>query len=221
MYYFVKNVKRWIKSVLGLRTYAKRYDQLLEEIDNLRPKTILEIGTNDGTNAVRLIKRASLYQNDVVYFGFDMFEVMNEANFLREFALQVPTQNKVEQYLVRNKCKRLHLFPGNTVETLRIEKERLPKMDLVFIDGGHSQETVASDWKNVQDLLHKDSVVFFDDYPNWGVGPIVDAIDPKYWDVKIMPIEDIFPVDRRFTKDPNVKKMRFKFARVKPHSNAL
>jgi hypothetical protein len=48
-------------------------------------------------------------------------------------------------------------------------KTQLPKMDLVFIDGGHSTETVATDWENVKDLLHEKSIVFFDDYPNWGV----------------------------------------------------
>jgi len=43
-------------------------------------------------------------------------------------------------------------------------------------------------WLNIKDLLHAESVVFFDDYPNWGVGAIVDKIDREKWDVRIMPV---------------------------------
>ena len=216
MYYIKKTLKRWIKGNLGLRTYPRRYDQLLEEIDTLRPKTILEIGTNDGINAARLFQRASQYRDDVVYFGFDMFESLNDATFLQEFALAAPSQEKVDKFLGRNECLRRQLFAGNTIETLRSKKAQLPKIDLVFIDGGHSEETVASDWMNVQDLLHARSVVFFDDYPNWGIGPVVDAIDREHWDVQIMPIEDVFSVNRRFTSESTSEKMGFKFVRVQP-----
>lgn len=214
MYYMKTTLKRLIKGILGFRTYPRRYDQLLEEIDILRPKTILEIGTNDGINAVRLVKRASQYRDDVVYFGFDMFESLTDAAFLKEFALAVPAQKTVDKFLHRNGCFRRHLFAGNTIETLDANKGHLPKMDLVFLDGGHSQETVASDWCNVQDLLHSGSVVFFDDYPNWGIGPVVDTIDREKWDVQIMPIEDVFSVNRRFSSGSGSEKMGFKFARV-------
>tara|TARA_Y100000766_G_C18870439_1_gene587985 strand:+ start:897 stop:1592 length:696 start_codon:yes stop_codon:yes gene_type:complete len=218
VYYLKKALKRWIKGNLGLRTYPGRYDQLLEEIDVLRPKTILEVGTNDGINAVRLFKRASKYRDDVVYFGFDMFESLTDATFLKEFALTVPSQKNVDKFLQRNGCSRRHLFAGNTIETLNTKKSQLPKMDLVFLDGGHSQETVASDWINVQDLLHEGSVVFFDDYPNWGIGPVVDTIDCEKWDVQILPIEDIFSVNPRFVTETKSGKMSFKFARVQARS---
>ncbi len=218
MYYMKKTLVRWIKGNLGLRTYPHRYDQLLQEIDTLHPKTILEIGTNDGINAARLFQRASQYRDDVAYFGFDLFESMNDATFLQEFSLAAPSQEKVDKFLGRNGCLRRQLFAGNTIETLRSKKAQLPKMDLVFIDGGHSQETVASDWMNVQDLLHARSVVFFDDYPNWGIGPVVDAIDREHWDVQIMPIEDIFSVNRRFRSESKGERMGFKFARVQPRA---
>lgn len=214
MYYVKKAIVRWVRNNLGLHTYPHRYDQLLEEIDKLHPRTILEIGTNNGINALRLFKRASKYRDDVEYFGFDLFESMNDATFLQEFSLAAPSQKAVEKFLARNGCLKPQLFSGNTCETLRSKKAQLPKMDLVFIDGGHSEETVASDWANVQDILHSKSVVFFDDYPNWGVGPVVDAIDRLRWDVEIMPIEDVFPVNHRFGLENRNEKMGFKFARV-------
>ena len=121
---------------------------------------------------------------------------MDDVTFVQEFTLATPAREKVDQFLGRNGVLRRQLFAENTIETLRIMKAQLPKMDLVFIDGGHSQETVASDWMNVQDLLHATSVVF-DDYPNFGIGLVVDAIDREHWDVRIMQIEDVFPVNPR------------------------
>lgn len=43
-------------------------------------------------------------------------------------------------------------------------KEHLGTFDFVFIDGGHSIETVASDWNSVKDFMGDKTVVVFDDY---------------------------------------------------------
>ena len=194
--------------------YPKRYEQLYKEIDSLHPRSICEIGTNDGINAVRLYQRASQYHNDVEYFGFDLFESIDRETFAKEFSLLVPSKDQVDQYLGRKGVRRRHLFSGNTTESLPMAKAQLPKMDLVFIDGGHSEETVASDWENVKNLLHKKSVVFFDDYPNWGVGPVVDRIDSEQWNVQIMEIKDVFLTEGRFSWGGKREHMAFQFARV-------
>lgn len=212
MYYQRKALAHCIMRLLGMRTYPRRYEQILAEIDHVKPKTILEIGTNDGLNAVRMFDRASRHREDVEYFGFDLFENMSRSTFLHEFSLTVPAQDKVSAYMRAHGVTRQTLFTGNTVESMKSAK--LPKIDLAFIDGGHSQETVAADWRNLQKFLHSDSVVYFDDYPNWGIRPVVDSIDRKAWDVRILPVVDIFPVNRKF--DPNSKEshMRFQFVRV-------
>ena len=216
MYYLKKALKHWVKVSLGISPYPKRYEQLYQEVDMLHPRTICEIGTNDGINAVRLYQRASQYSNDVEYFGFDLFESIDNVTFMKEFSLTVPTKKEVDQFLGRKGVRKRHLFSGNTMESLPREKERLPKMDLVFIDGGHSEETVASDWENVKHLLHEKSVVYFDDYPNWGIGPVVDGIDSGLWDIEVMEIEDEFLVDGQFDSEAKGERMKFKFARVKP-----
>jgi hypothetical protein len=66
-------------------------------------------------------------------------------------------------------------------------------MDLIFIDGGHSEETVGSDWANCEPLMHDQTIVYFDDYPRWGIGPVVDAIDRDRYDVTITKEFDEFP----------------------------
>lgn len=161
MYYTTKTLSGLARRLLGRRTYPARYDQILSEIDTLKPQTILEIGTNDGRNAARLYKRASLHRPDVKYYGFDLFEAMTKDTFAYESSLAVPTKSMVHSYLVRNSCTNIKLYPGNSLETLPAHKHDLPKFDLVFIDGGHSSETVSSDWMNIQDNLHQRSVVFF------------------------------------------------------------
>ena len=59
MFYIKEAFRRCIKGILGLCTYSSIYDQLLEEIDVLRPKIILEFGTNDSINPAPLSKSAS------------------------------------------------------------------------------------------------------------------------------------------------------------------
>ena len=60
----------------------------------------------------------------------------------------------------------VELVKGWTHETLPEYAHAHPdyKADLIFIDGGHSIETIQSDWDNVQSFISKDSVVIFDDY---------------------------------------------------------
>ena len=53
------------------------------------------------------------------------------------------------------------LFKGDTRQTLANFNE---PVDFVWLDGGHSIETIASDWENIKRVLTDDAIVFFDDY---------------------------------------------------------
>ena len=101
MYYLKKALKHWAKVCLGMSPYPKRYEQLFHEVDLIHPRTICEIGTNDGVNAVRLYQRASRFRNDVEYFGFDMFESIDSVTFMKEFSLAAPTRKEVDRFLER------------------------------------------------------------------------------------------------------------------------
>jgi hypothetical protein len=78
----------------------------------------------------------------------------------------------------------------------------MPPADLVFIDGGHSYETVSADWHNVQHLLHDQTVVYFDDYTNraaeihenYGVRRLLDDLDRSTWRVEILDPADSYIV---------------------------
>ena len=55
----------------------------------------------------------------------------------------------------------------------------MPKMDVIFIDGGHSEKVVGEDWEWCRKLMHWGTRCFFDDYvprPNYGVITTVEQI---------------------------------------------
>lgn len=195
MYYLRKRVGRAAKRLLGLQTFPPgRYRHIYEEIARLRARRILEVGTNDGLNAIEMARVIKRQGGETEYYGFDLFEALDRAALLREFSIPVPSQEKVARHLRRKGIKRAQLFAGDTTKTLPEAARTLGIMDLIFIDGGHSYETVLSDWNSVEPMVGPDTSVFFDDYPNFGIGKVVDGIDRNVWDVTVFPTVDRFPI---------------------------
>ena len=172
-----------------------RYDRIAEEVKRIKPSTIVEIGTCRGDNAERMI-RVALWYGNAEYYGFDLFEELNDETFGKEASRWPAGLENVTARLTgikqRGRTPRVHLYKGDTTKTLAAEVEKIGKADLIFIDGGHSYETVRADWENSLKLCHPGTVVFFDDYPNWGVGRLVDEIDRANWDVEIIAPGDYF-----------------------------
>jgi len=164
-----------------------RYDQLLPIIRDLKPKHVLEIGTWNGDRAI-----AMMSQTDGVYFGFDLFEGANAETDREES--NVKPHWPVER--VARKLDAAHvpwvLQKGNTRETLPRFREQFPdiKFDFAYIDGGHSIQTIQSDWDNVRQMMNPDGVVVFDDYytpesDRFGCNAVVSSLDHE-----VLPIED-------------------------------
>lgn len=134
-----------------------RYDQLLHAIDLFKPQSIVEIGTWNGRNAVRMIQQAQKHRENIQYIGYDLFEDANDKTDVDEF--NVKKHNSVIEIdsFIRKHCPlaEICLVKGNTRDTLRhIEA------DFVYIDGGHSIETIRSDYEAVKGSR----VVILDDY---------------------------------------------------------
>lgn len=133
----------------------------------------MEIGVANGENATTMVKTAirNFAPQKVEYYGFDFFE----GNRI----------DQVKRKLEKTRCK-FKLFKGNSVETLPKAMRTLPKMDLIFIDGGHSYETVKSDWENSRSLMHNETTVFFHNYDFSGVKKLIDRISRKEYQVEII-----------------------------------
>lgn len=149
------------KGNLKFRHGPARYSSLLQLIRQVQPRHIMEIGTWNGGRAVEMV-RASL---GATYYGFDLFEAASPLTDAAEKCIK-------KHYTVESVHKMLssqgipnHLYKGNTRETLtRFSEGRKPFLDFCYIHGGHSVETIQSDWEYVRKLMIPGSIVVFDDY---------------------------------------------------------
>lgn len=186
-----------IKKLFRVKGIAYRYDQLFDEAKKKRPKYIMEIGVWKGERAKKMIELAKRYNtaDSIHYYGFDLFETMDEEKYNKEVSKQPPSMDTIEEKL-KVTGAHIHLFKGDTTKTLPDAASNLPEMDLVFIDGGHSLETIANDWQYVSTMLGSGSTVIFDDYwsnrTDAGSKVTVDSINKDEYSVTILPIVDRF-----------------------------
>src|SRR5512135_127490 len=132
-----------------------RYDYLIQMVKRQQPTAILEVGTWNGRRALEMLMAAP----DAKYYGFDLFEDATPATDAEEKNVKPHhTLRGVRAYLDGFDVE---LHKGNTRETLAAFNERV---DFVWLDGGHSVETIRSDWENVRRCLMPNATVLFDDY---------------------------------------------------------
>ncbi|MBU1203302.1 class I SAM-dependent methyltransferase [Patescibacteria group bacterium] len=190
-------IRKILKKIGILPKQARRYSQLYTIIDKIQPKKIMEIGTWNGKRAISMIEEAKKYHNkeEIHYYGFDLFEDLSNEEYERELSKKPPSKQIVNDAISHSGAN-IHLYQGNTMEVLPAVASELPKMDFVYIDGGHSLTTIESDWLNTIKVMDKNTVVVFDDYwvnrEDGGCKPIVDKIDRTIFDVEILPITDKF-----------------------------
>lgn len=142
---------------------VKRYRQFAEIIDTIRPATIVEIGTNQGDRAEAVCRAALQHRDKVHYTGYDLFE---------DATPEINAEEKNKKPLARESevSKRLSAIPGVTFELIKGNTRTTLHgtdvvADLVFIDGGHSVETIRGDYEAVKGS----SCIVFDDYYTSGV----------------------------------------------------
>ena len=176
-----------------LNARGRHYKGLFEAIKEIVPANILEIGTSSGQTAIGMIRVAGKFseEDQIAYYGIDLFESGKPSQWEQEFTggYVPPAKADVEARLRNETAADITLVAIDSNDLPRSPPESWPKMDLVFIDGGHRVETVASDWKFAQTLMHDKTIVVFDDVFEElsfiGAKITVDAIDRSKYDVKI------------------------------------
>lgn len=179
----------------------RRYRNLFRLIRERRCRRFVEIGVWNGRTARRMIATAGLAYppSEIQYFGFDLWEELTDSLFTSELSKRPPAKREVERVL-SDTGARIELVQGNTRLTLPTSVERIGCADLVFIDGGHSEETIRSDWMNAKQLLRANSVAIFDDYyvdapdhiAGKGCQRLIDALDRAEFDVRLLEPVDVF-----------------------------
>jgi len=149
------------------------HSYLNEYIRKNNCKRIMEIGVYTGENAVSMVEAAiegAPDPREVEYYGFDLF--VNASS------------DQVGRELEQLGCT-FALFEGDTLETLPSSAASLPKMDLIFIDGGKSFAEATSDWQNAELLMHDGTGVFVHNADFTGVRRMLDQVSREKYRVEI------------------------------------
>jgi len=159
-------------------------DQFLSILNELSPKYVLEIGVFCGVtsrNICEFLNKKN--KDDFQYYGLDLFgsekkEEIDEIEplFLKNQNFSNPLKKIYYNYILKENLNsiesvskllqkfsnNIHLIKGDTKDTLK--EVPLGKIDFVFLDGGHSYETVTSDLTILYNGLQKNSYILCDDY---------------------------------------------------------
>ena len=203
---FLKFLYRIIKYLLGS---TKRYSFLLFSVFKTRPSSIIEIGVYNGNRAIELIETAKIFNKQVEYYGFDLFEEFYETKNRVKIELSKFPLSKKDIQNKLNKLAKIRLLKGDTKKTLPKFIRQKKKVDFIFIDGGHSVNTIKSDWNAIKKIISKKSLVIFDDYyeikknilNKYGCNNVITSLSAKAYKSKKFIIGDTF-----FDKFLNIKK---------------
>ncbi len=162
-------------SFIGKNTEGTRYYDICRVIEHYERKNLLEVGTWNGETASSMIQSAFNSSDEVHYTGVDLFEEATKANDEKEFnvkkhftkrSVELKLTALAEEYAKLNKKLTFYLMQGDSKEKLKILKDTALcktyniQPDFVFIDGGHSRETVTSDYEYCKNI----PVIIMDDY---------------------------------------------------------
>lgn len=204
--FFLKTIFRILKYIFfGYRRYA----HILINVLISQPNSILEIGVYQGRRSIEMIEAAKIFPKKISYYGFDLFDLMNEDIKKKEISKIPLSQNEIYNKL--DKLAEIKLYKGFSDKTLPkfVEKEKL--VDFIFIDGGHSRETIYNDWINVKKLMKKNTIVMFDDYyigqnsENYGCKFIFDDLDKNLYTWKVCYLKDIVYINNYSFKNSLTK----------------
>lgn len=139
-----------------------RYSQLEDIVLECKPTSIIEIGTHHGHRAYNMCVAALEHHEKVHYIGFDLWDDATPETNQREMnGKGAGSERKALEAM-----KLINLsYPGFTFELHKGDTRttlhgKTLIADFVFLDGGHSVETIRGDYEAVKGS----KVVVLDDY---------------------------------------------------------
>ena len=186
-------------------------DEFLKEVALKKPKNFLEIGVFHGVTARNVCELLySIHGFDFNYIGLDLFgkNEENEDEIIPNTKFNNPLKTIYFKYIVREDPysieavskllkkfeKNIHLIKGNSNKILK--KIDMSKIDYVFLDGGHTYETVKNDLYYSKVVLDNNGTILCDDYNLTQAPGVKKAID-EFIDTNSLKSEIIF---ERFAK---------------------
>lgn len=145
---YSKETESKVTTLLKERICTQNYyevSQLCEHLGELKPKTILEIGVEDG-GSMRVWSEFAT--SDALCIGLDI-------------------DPKVANIKLENKEQKFIFVEGNSREDATLEKIREilngREVDFLFIDGGHDELTVRNDFQKYSTLVRDGGIIAFHD----------------------------------------------------------
>ncbi len=171
----------WRKS--GLK--GKWGNIFLERLSYHNPRNVLEIGVFCGVTAKNTCDFLYKSNGDNFSFtGIDLFGIGQKdkrdeikPNFLKDQKFSNPLKNIYYNYIIKEDLnsiesvqkllqeysQNIKLIAGDTNKVLK--EIDLQKIDFVFLDGGHSYETVTNDLSTLyENMKYQKKVILCDDY---------------------------------------------------------
>ena len=177
---------------------------LLDQIELYKPKNFLEVGVFQGVTSRNVCEKLNLINDGKFTFhGIDIFESTNSLIDKKEMTskhnkLSNPFKNflfniilKKNLYSLESIYEFLSKFRDNVHLYKGFSDSELPKIDLstidmIFLDGGHSYETVSNDLFIILKGIKKGKVILCDDYDqeSYGVKKAVDELKYQVSEIK-------------------------------------
>jgi len=124
---------------------SAKYSQLLYRlVSHYRPKKIIELGTSLGITTAYLAKANPTAQITTIEGSFEIASIAAEILGQSEF-------KNVEQVI------------GNFDEQLPLVLEKVPYIDLAYIDGNHRYQPTINYFHQFLEKHHNDTIMIFDD----------------------------------------------------------
>ena len=173
---------------------------LLDLVKKYKPKSFLEVGVLEGVTARNICELMhKIHGYSFRYTGIDLFGLDINSNNNKEFTpiskkysnplkflyfnyilKNHPNSINGVNYLLKKFANSIDLHQGYSKDLLK--KINLNMIDFIFLDGGHSYETVKDDVNIILNNSKKNSILVLDDYnqKEYGVKKAVDEVKDKF-----------------------------------------
>ena len=177
---------------------------LLDQIEIYKPKNFIEVGVFQGVTSRNVCEKLyEIHKENFLFHGIDIFEDTNINIDNKEMTIKHNKISNPFKHLIFNIILKKNLFSIDSIYSFlkkfknnvqlykgfsetELPKIDMSKIDMVFLDGGHSYETVRSDLSLILKGIKKNKIIICDDYDqvDYGVKKAVDEILKQVTDIK-------------------------------------
>ena len=177
---------------------------LLNQIDVYKPKNFLEVGVFQGVTSRNVCEKLNeINKGEFSFHGIDIFEETNNIIDNKEMTAKHNRISNPFKHLLFNIILKKNLFSIDSIykflkkfknnvylykgfSDTALLKIDLSKIDMIFLDGGHSYETVSNDLSLILKSICKGKIIICDDYDqvSYGVKKAVDELNGQVSEIK-------------------------------------